>query len=943
MLPNTHTGKKTMSKKTSKAPILSFNYPSKSFIDYLQSKRITSSDENMVTTHMSMSQPYGKFHIPKNEIQQFMELYEEEIKKGSTLGIVEKPLSHMDTPLVCDIDFKYKFKDSYKGKPLEQLRKHDFLSIKKIVEVYKNIYNTYFTFDKEEDKRQCYFVVSQRESPYIVEKNGDKIIKDGIHIMNFGYRANPQYHQHIRSEILQNKELQEMFQQFENIHTISDIIDEQVISKNGWLLYGSTKPERTPYKVEYILDHNLCESTKDEIGIVSYPKYLSYWRDSIHAHPIKNTIDTFFTTYLKPSHKKWEEGGVTESKENVRSEEKETQKKKHIQPIQVLDFEECYELDENRVSQVQNLVQLFSKRRATNEKFWKELGECLFDISDGHEKYLDIWKIFTCSYNKFTEEDCNNFWEKQKQQYNFSISTLKFWAYRDDQKGYERYTRNVIRKFLMRCINTTHVDVSKTLFYMYENQYVCSSIKNNTWYEFKKHRWNKVESGITLRRRISKELAIEYLTFKKFCSYMINNADDEEFLEKTGYVVDEEDNEFFSTIEPENWRSMSSICDDVVMKCKTKGYKDSLLGEAKDFFYQADFEEKLDEKHELVGFENGVIDLNKRIFRDGRPDDFITLSTKTKYNGKYKNTEQYKEIMEFLEQIYLTKEMVEYGLKERAVMLHGDNYEERIYTHIGAGGNGKSKWREACSKALGDYVFGFPVTLFTGKLSASSTASPEVARSKGKRMAYVDEPEHNSHFNIGLAKKFSGGDPIETRKLFGDMFEFIPQFSMTLLCNNIPGFPAHDEGAQRRLTITQYCARFIENPKEKYEFKRDNNLSTKIKQWGDVLASLLVDYFYIYKDEGLKPPTEVTKFTKQFMQECDMYNEFISDTIIPDEENAFILIKDLYERFKQWVEENGVGSRRLMSLREFKKYIQKKIPNPESVCENKIFGYSEKM
>jgi len=165
---------------------------------------------------------------------------------------------------------------------------------------------------------------------------------------------------------------------------------------------------------------------------------------------------------------------------------------------------------------------------------------------------------------------------------------------------------------------------------------------------------------------------------------------------------------------------------------------------------------------------------------------------------------------------------------------------------------------------------------------------------------------------------------------------------MTLLCNTIPGFPAHDEGAQRRLTITQYCAKFIENPKEKNEFIRDINLSYKIQEWGSALSSLLVDYFYIYKDEGLKPPEEVTKFTKQFMQECDMYNEFIDDTITRDTDDVFIPVKNLYDKFKEWIDENGVSNRRIMSLRDFKKYLQKKIPNPDHIRENKIYGYSEK-
>ena len=354
------------------------------------------------------------------------------------------------------------------------------------------------------------------------------------------------------------------------------------------------------------------------------------------------------------------------------------------------------------------------------------------------------------------------------------------------------------------------------------------------------------------------------------------------------------------------------------------------------------FLEKLDERHELLGFDNGVINLDTGLFRSGRPDDYITLSTKTMYIPNYKNYPEYNQIMLFFKQIYLTDKMVEYALKERALMIHGSNFEERLYTHIGAGGNGKSKLRELMNQSLGDYVFGFPVTLFTGKRTSSSSATPEVSRSKGKRIAYVDEPEHNTNFNIGLAKKFTGGDPIETRELYGDMIEFIPQFSITLLCNNIPAFPAHDEGAQRRLTITEFQARFVEkpDPNNKKEFPRDKNLSSKIKRWKDVFASMLVDYFYLYKQEGLNPPDEVTKFTKQFIDECDKYNEFITDTLVEDEtKNSFVEMTNLYDVFKTWVENNGLNVHKTMNKRDFKKYLSKKINKQGSISDKKIYGY----
>ena len=939
-----------------------FKLPSTQFIDYLNNNRVSNVKKNGVSTiatHLNMCQPYGKFSISDMKI--FMSLYEEELKNGSTLGIVEKPLSHMETPLVADIDFKYILEKKDENIPLSELRRHNYKIIKEILLAYKKVYDDNFYFRNPEDKNHCYFFISQRQEPYISESGNVKYVKDGFHIMNPGYCAFPKIHLEMRKKIIQDEELKKCIQSLGTINNIENTLDEAVICKNGWLMYGSSKPDKKPYEIEYIFDSALNEANKEELGIASYPRYLSYWRTSTkHAVPTKKLIDSFINDQLLHSiNEDDNEDEIKESNITNKSSDKlsdkilksndnsevdpqnlKTKKKKpkKNKSIEVVEAENPDNSDESFTEKVKLLVDMLSEKRGTNKSLWKEVGECLKIFSP---EYFDIWLNFTEKYEKYTEEDCKREWKTFPIEGSFTIATLKFWASRDNNEKYTAFKRNEIRKFLMACINTTHVDVAQTLFLMYESDYICSSVKNNTWYEFKKHRWYEIEAGISLRKKISKELAIEYSRYRTFCIKIAEGCIDDNTPEDLGYDISDNSMELDER-SSEEWLNMASICDEVIIKLKTKGYKDSLLGEAKEFFYDGKFEEKLNERHELLGFENGIVDLDKRIFREGRPDDYITFSTKTKYNSDYKDTNEYKEIMEFLKQIYLTDDMVNYGLKERALMIHGDNFEERLYTHIGAGGNGKSKLRELCAGALGDYVFGFPVTLFTGRLTSSSAASPEVARSKGKRMAFVDEPEHKTNFNIGLAKKFSGGDPIETRKLFGDMFEFIPQFSITLLCNNIPGFPAHDEGAQRRLTITEFLARFVENPVAKNEFKRDKLLSNKLKNWKHIFASLLVDYFYIYQEEGLNPPEDVTKFTMQFIKECDTYNEFISDVLIEDSVESYVSIKDLYNSFRAWVDDNGASGGKLMSLSDFKKYISKKISKPASIKDGRIYGYRER-
>jgi len=856
----------------------------------------------------------------------------------------------METPLVVDLDFKYVFGKDDDKKSMVELRRHNYRTIKDIISSYKKIYDQHFYFRNPDDKNKCYFFIMQRETPYLKTENDKTYVKDGIHIICPGYRAFPKIHLDMRKKLLQDEDLNKCISSLGCTNDNNDVVDEAVICTNGWLMYGSHKPGKEPYEIAYIFDYTLNEATREELKISSVVRYLSYWRTCTrHAVPTKDLCNTFMEKQLlhhedsqEPEESNIKNDIVEEPVEEKGTKEKDKKKKKRksVRSVEIIEAENPDNLDDSVTKKIRHLIDLLGERRGSNRSLWKEVGECLRFLSPTAEEYFDIWVEFSDKYENFDEDDCKKEWDMFPKEGPLSVATLKFWASKDSPKEYTSFKRNEIRKFLTKCLNTTHVDVAKTLYLMYESQYVCASLRQNTWYEFRKHRWYESESGVSLRKKISKELAQEYTRFRRFCTTMSESAIDGDLPEDLEYDITGDDLD--EGLSDEEWLSMASVCDEIVLKLKTKGYKDSLLGEAKEFFYKEKFEVKLDERHELIGYENGIVDLNKRIFREGRPDDYITLTTKTKYNPNYKTTKEYKQIMDFLKQIYLTDEMVHYGLKERGLMLHGDNFEERLYTHIGAGGNGKSKLRELVANALGDYVFGFPVTLFTGKRSNSSAASPEVARSKGKRIGYVDEPEHNSHFNIGLAKKFSGGDPIETRKLFGDMFEFIPQFSITLLCNEIPNFPPHDEGAQRRLTISEYCARFVDNPVAKNEFKRDRTLSNKIKTWNHVFASMLVEYFYIYQEEGLNPPEEVTKFTMQFIKECDAYNEFITDVLMEDDDSSYVSIKDLYASFKDWSEENGIANKP-MSMSEFKKYIAKKVTKPGCIREGRIYGYRERV
>ena len=48
---------------------------------------------------------------------------------------------------------------------------------------------------------------------------------------------------------------------------------------------------------------------------------------------------------------------------------------------------------------------------------------------------------------------------------------------------------------------------------MYRNDYKCISIKNDIWFEFKDHRWTEIESGFTLMKKMTNDVAKEFMKY----------------------------------------------------------------------------------------------------------------------------------------------------------------------------------------------------------------------------------------------------------------------------------------------------------------------------------------------------------------------------------------------------------------------------------------------
>jgi P4 family phage/plasmid primase-like protien len=275
-------------------------------------------------------------------------------------------------------------------------------------------------------------------------------------------------------------------------------------------------------------------------------------------------------------------------------------------------------------------------------------------------------------------------------------------------------------------------------------------------------------------------------------------------------------------------------------------------------------------------------------------------------------------------QIFPKKTTRDYMWILMSSFLLGQNIEQKFHIFTGTGANGKSVLIDLFEMCFGDYCVKLPVTLLTQKRAAAGAANPELARARPARFASMQEPSDKETMNIGFMKELTGGDKIMVRALYQEPFEFKPKFKLALCCNHLPKVPPNDEACWRRLRVVEFIAKFKDfpNPENPLEFQKDEFLHDKMYSWKEAFMYLLLQYYKKYRREGIREPDEVTKATEEYQKMCDIYVEFVMDTMEKHEDST-LKLEETFQAFRVWYRENFDG--KCPSRREFKDGVAKKL------------------
>ena len=130
-----------------------------------------------------------------------------------------------------------------------------------------------------------------------------------------------------------------------------------------------------------------------------------------------------------------------------------------------------------------------------------------------------------------------------------------------------------LSNLIFRSTSETHHDIAKVVHFMYKHDFMCCSIKNNIWYEFRNDQWVSDDCGARLRSKISTDVVREY---SLAAANYNTRATNEDFMPEQQRLLD-----------------IAKNLNNIAFKLRQTPFKDKIMKECREMFYLEQIEDEL--------------------------------------------------------------------------------------------------------------------------------------------------------------------------------------------------------------------------------------------------------------------------------------------------------------------------------------------------------------
>lgn len=302
---------------------------------------------------------------------------------------------------------------------------------------------------------------------------------------------------------------------------------------------------------------------------------------------------------------------------------------------------------------------------------------------------------------------------------------------------------------------------------------------------------------------------------------------------------------------------------------------------------------QLDRHSMAFNVPNGTLSLKSGELVPAKREHFITKLSPVEYTDK-SDCPMWRR---FLDDIFGgDRELIRYIQKAVGYSMTGDTSEQCVFFLYGTGRNGKSTFLDVLREIFGDYVSNIQPETIMVKNSMGNGINSDIARLKGARMVTTVEPNEGVRLNEGLIKQLTGDDAVTARKLYGNEFEFKPEFKLWMATNHKPIIRGTDDGIWRRIHMVPFT---VQIPVDKV----DRQLKSKLEREYPAILRWAVEGCLLWQREGLKQPRAVLDMTREYRREMDVISGFLDDRCEVGE-GFSAKSSELYAAYSAWCEEN---------------------------------------
>ena len=319
---------------------------------------------------------------------------------------------------------------------------------------------------------------------------------------------------------------------------------------------------------------------------------------------------------------------------------------------------------------------------------------------------------------------------------------------------------------------------------------------------------------------------------------------------------------------------------------------------------------------ECLNVQNGIVNLSNGELMPHDPQYMLSKICNAEYDVEHKPPVKW---LQFLNDITNgDNELLHYIQKCVGYSLSGSNTEQCAFFLYGVGNNGKSTFLDTIADLIGGYSANVQPETFMVKKFGGDGANSDIARLKSARFCPSEEPTEGIRLNEGLLKQVTGGSPITCRFLYGDEFEYTPEFKLWMATNHKPVIRGTDFGIWRRIKLIPFE---VTIPKEKV----DKNLKYKLREEFPQILAWAVDGYRMLLAEGMEEPKVVKDAVQEYKNEMDLIAGFMQECIEIDyNSTGTVPANVLFQIYSKWAHANNEYE---MSSKKFFNELTKKLPD----------------